>query len=51
MIRLLRRSGFEVLDLIEIPAPPDADTTFEYTSGDWGRQWPSEEVWKARKVR
>ncbi|MGZ8513293.1 MAG: class I SAM-dependent methyltransferase [Candidatus Limnocylindria bacterium] len=51
MIRLLRRSGFEVIDLIEIQAPPGASTQFEYTSGEWGRRWPSEEVWKARRVR
>jgi SAM-dependent methyltransferase len=51
MIRLLRRSGFEVLDLIEIQAPEGADTEYEYTSAEWGRRWPSEDVWKARKLR
>ena len=51
MIRLLRDSRFEVTDLIEIQAPPDATASFEYTSPEWSRQWPSEEVWKARKVR
>lgn len=51
MIRLLRRTGFEVLDLIEIQAPEGVTTTYEYTSAEWGRRWPSEEVWKARKVR
>ena len=51
MIRLLRRSGFEVLDLIEIRAPEGATTSYEYTSPEWGRRWPSEEVWKARRVR
>lgn len=51
MIRLLRGSGFEILDLIEIQAPPGAETPYEHTTGDWARQWPSEEVWKARKVR
>lgn len=50
-IRLLRANGFEVTDLIEIQAPPDAISTFEYTSPEWGRRWPSEEAWKARKVR
>lgn len=51
MIRLLRRSGFEVLDLIEIQAPEGSTTSYEYTSAEWGRRWPSEEVWKARRVR
>jgi len=51
MIRLLRVSGFEVVDLIEIQAPADATASFEYTSPEWSRQWPSEEVWKACKVR
>lgn len=50
-IRLLRANGFEVRDLIEIQAPPGVTTRYEYTTGEWGRRWPSEEVWKARKVR
>ncbi len=50
-IRLLRGSGFEVLELIEIQAPADATTRYEYVSPEWARRWPSEEVWKARKVR
>jgi ubiquinone/menaquinone biosynthesis C-methylase UbiE len=49
MIRLLRSSGFEVLDLIEIRPAPDATTTYSWMSIDWARQWPCEEVWKARK--
>ena len=51
MIRLLRASGFEVTDLVEIQAPPDATSGFEHVTAEWGRRWPSEEVWKARKVR
>jgi SAM-dependent methyltransferase len=50
MIRLLRDSGFEVLDLVEIQ--PSADATTRWTNIatiEWARQWPSEEVWKARK--
>ena len=50
-IRLLRGSGFEVTDLVEIRPGPDASTGYEYVSFDWARQWPSEDVWKARKVR
>ena len=49
-IRLLRANGFEVLDLLELRPPPDATTTYPWMSIEWARQWPSEEVWKARKV-
>jgi SAM-dependent methyltransferase len=50
MIRLLRGSELEVTDLIEIQAPAGATTSYAYTSAEWSRRWPSEEVWKARKV-
>jgi SAM-dependent methyltransferase len=50
MLRLLVRSGFEVTDLIEIQPPKGATTTWENIATiEWARQWPSEEVWKARK--
>jgi SAM-dependent methyltransferase/GNAT superfamily N-acetyltransferase len=48
-IRLLRRSGFEVEDLIELRPGADATTRFPFVTLEWARQWPSEEVWKARK--
>jgi SAM-dependent methyltransferase len=50
-IRLLRESGFEVLDLIEVRAPADARPhRFEaLPDRAWARQWPSEEIWRARK--
>ena len=48
-LRLLRSSGFEIEDLIEIQAPEGATTRFPYHTADWARQWPSEEIWKARK--
>jgi SAM-dependent methyltransferase len=49
MIRLLRSSGFEVEDLIEISAPDGATTRYRFVSPEWARRWPSEEIWKARK--
>ena len=49
MIRLLRSSGFEVEDMVEIRAPVGGTTRFPYVSAEWGRRWPSEEVWKARR--
>ncbi|MCA9858119.1 MAG: class I SAM-dependent methyltransferase [Thermomicrobiales bacterium] len=48
-IRLLRECGFEVLDLVEIRPQEGATTTYPYVSLEWARQWPVEEVWKARK--
>ena len=50
MIRLLRSSGFEVEDLIEIRAPEGAEQSEPHIPVEWARRWPSQEVWKARKV-
>ncbi|HWH24169.1 MAG TPA: class I SAM-dependent methyltransferase [Candidatus Limnocylindria bacterium] len=49
MIRLLRRSGFEIEDLIEIQAPAGAVTSRPYVTAEWARRWPSEEIWKVHK--
>jgi SAM-dependent methyltransferase len=52
-IRLLRANGFEVERLVEIQAPEGAKQ-HRYDAlprPDWARQWPSEDVWVARKVR
>ena len=50
-VRLLRANGFEILDLVEIQAPPDAVTHeyYDFVTADWARRWPSEEIWRARK--
>ena len=37
-------------DLIEIRPGPNATTSYPYVSLQWARQWPCEEVWKARKL-
>jgi SAM-dependent methyltransferase len=49
-VRLLRRHGFEILDLIEVQAPADAvvNATYDLVSPEWARQWPAEEIWVAR---
>jgi len=49
MIRLLRANRFTVEDLIEVRAPEGATTRYTYQSPEWARQWPSEEIWVARK--
>lgn len=51
MVRLLRSSGFEVDDLIEVRPPEGSTTRYPFVTSDWASRWPSEEVWKARKVR
>ncbi len=48
-IRLLRRNGFEVEDLIELRAPADAVTRYPFVTAEWAKQWPSEEIWVARR--
>jgi hypothetical protein len=52
LIRLLRRTGFEILDLVELFAPPDAADHgyYDYVPAEWAKRWPPEEVWRARKV-
>jgi SAM-dependent methyltransferase len=52
LIRLLGKSGFEVLDMVELFAPADAEPHEfygEYMSVEWAQKWPSEEMWRARK--
>ena len=50
-IRLLRASGLEVEDLVELQAPEGAETHhyYDYVSAEWARKWPAEEIWTARK--
>jgi SAM-dependent methyltransferase len=51
LVRLLRASGFELLDLIELYAADDAQdhVYYSYVPADWARKWPAEEIWRARK--
>jgi len=51
MFRLLGRSGFEVVDLLELYAAEDAVShpVYDYVPVEWARQWPAEEIWRARK--
>lgn len=51
LIRLLRRSGFEIVDMVELFAPEGAKEHVEYSyvAPEWAFRWPSEEIWRARK--
>ncbi len=48
-IRVLRRHGFEVEDLIEVQPAESATTSYDYVTLEWARRWPCEEVWRARR--
>ena len=50
-IRLLRRCGLEVEDLVELRPQPGATASHPLATLEWAQQWPCEEVWKARKPR
>ena len=49
--KLLRDTGFELLDFREIYAPEDAvdHPYYKWTPVAWAKQWPAEEIWRARK--
>ncbi len=49
MIRLLRASGFDVLDLIELYVEPGDQTSYDFLDADWASKWPHEEAWVARR--
>ncbi len=49
MIALLRESGFDVEQLIEVRPPADAESGYDLVELEWARSWPCEEVWRARK--
>ena len=48
-IRLLRKNGFEVEDMVEVLPPEGSTTRHPLATLEWSRRWPCEELWKARK--
>lgn len=48
-LRLLRESGFEILDLVELRPSPGAVSTFWPDDPDWPLHWPADEVWVAER--
>lgn len=52
MVRLLRRNGFMLMDMVEVFAPAGAKDhpQYNYVPAIWAQQWPVEEIWRARKV-
>jgi SAM-dependent methyltransferase len=50
-VRVFRRSGFVIEDLIELRPPPGARTTYEdYDDVNLARRWPVEQIWRLRKA-
>ena len=51
LFRLLRDTGFEVLDFRELFAADDAvdHPWYSYVPAEWAKRWPAEEIWRARK--
>jgi ubiquinone/menaquinone biosynthesis C-methylase UbiE len=51
LVRLLRDTGFELLDLVEIFASEGATdhSYYTYMTAEWATRWPAEEIWRARK--
>ena len=52
LVRVLRRAGFEILDLVELFAPEDAvdHGYYDYVTAEWAKRWPPEEIWRVRKL-
>ncbi len=49
-VRVLRRSGFEIEDLVELRPPPEATSRHQWFTLEWARRWPAEEIWVARRT-
>ncbi|MCP4006514.1 MAG: methyltransferase domain-containing protein [bacterium] len=47
-LALFRGTGFEVIDYLELQAPPASPDRFN-TPGSWAERWPAEQVWKLRR--
>jgi len=50
-VRLLRGSGFAVVAMHEIYAPPESNdhSFYEIVSKEWATRWPAEELWVAER--
>jgi SAM-dependent methyltransferase len=51
-IRVFRRHGFEIDDLVELIPPKGATTTYtDFVPSDWARRWPAEQLWCVTRRR
>ena len=49
MISLLRANDFQIEQLIEVRPPEGSTTRYPNVTLEWARQWPGEEIWRARR--
>ncbi|HKE73929.1 MAG TPA: class I SAM-dependent methyltransferase [Acidimicrobiales bacterium] len=49
-LALFRSVGFQVEDYVELGAPGPGSQVSGTTTADWAHRWPSEQVWKLRKL-
>lgn len=50
MLRAVRDAGFVVEDLVEMAAPADAATAYDFVDASWASRWPCEEAWLVRRA-
>ena len=51
-IRVFRRHGFDVDDLVELVPPKGATTTYtDFVPYKWARRWPAEQIWCVTRRR
>ena len=48
-LALFRRTGFELVDYLELQAPDSAEGKPYGCPAEWAKRWPLEHVWKVRK--
>jgi SAM-dependent methyltransferase len=48
-IKLFVANGLEVIDLIELYATADAESSYPFVTAEWASRWPCEEAWRLRK--
>ncbi len=50
-IRLFRKNGFVIEDLIELRAPLEGSSTYrDFVDYEWARRWPAEQIWRVRRA-
>lgn len=49
-IGLFRANGFMIEALVEPQPPTDGSTTFPGRPLSWARRWPTDSIWKVRKI-
>ena len=48
-VQLFHRTGFDIVDYVEVRAPADATDDRFTVSAAWAREFPSEQIWRLRK--